>query len=150
MPTINLKNFYPWVKQNEFVEVTDEMLETMKAADRQQNAYNLRTYRHKAYYSLDLGDGIDGAALYKAPSPEKLYEEKWVSEQLLKSMGKLTDKQTQRMYKFYFWGMKKVDIARDEGVTDGCITASIQAGLKRMEKDLAKIHKDLKSGNNNG
>ena len=39
MPTINLKDFYPWCNEDTFVDITDEMLEAMKAADRQQEAY---------------------------------------------------------------------------------------------------------------
>ena len=38
MPRINLKDFYDWCKEDEFVEVTDEMLEIMKAADRHEAA----------------------------------------------------------------------------------------------------------------
>jgi len=36
MTTINLRNIYPWFKEDTFVEITDEMFEAMKAADRQQ------------------------------------------------------------------------------------------------------------------
>jgi RNA polymerase sigma-70 factor (ECF subfamily) len=42
MITINLRDFYPWFKEDIFVEITKEMLEAMKAADRQQEAYRRR------------------------------------------------------------------------------------------------------------
>ncbi|MCB8815899.1 hypothetical protein [Desulfosporosinus shakirovi] len=48
MVTINLRDFYPWCKEDVFVEIIEEMLEAMKAADRQESAYKRRTYRYKA------------------------------------------------------------------------------------------------------
>ncbi|PWJ48064.1 RNA polymerase sigma-70 factor, ECF subfamily [Faecalicatena contorta] len=38
MPTINLRDFYPCCNENIFVEITDEMVEAMRAAYRQQEA----------------------------------------------------------------------------------------------------------------
>jgi RNA polymerase sigma-70 factor (ECF subfamily) len=54
MISINLKDFYYWCKEDIFVEITEEMLEAMKAADRQESAYKRRTYYHKAHYTLDI------------------------------------------------------------------------------------------------
>ncbi len=50
MPIINLRKHYPFLKEDCFVEVTDEVAEVFLLADRQENNYRLRTYRHKAYY----------------------------------------------------------------------------------------------------
>ena len=36
MITINLRDFYPWCKEDIFVDITEEMLEAMKAADRHE------------------------------------------------------------------------------------------------------------------
>ncbi|WP_100487273.1 hypothetical protein [Sporolactobacillus pectinivorans] len=47
MATINLRNIYPWFKEDTFVEVTDEMFEAMKATDRQQEAYRRRTMKKR-------------------------------------------------------------------------------------------------------
>lgn len=44
MITVNLKDLYFWCKEDVFVEITEEMLEAMKAADHQESAYKRRTY----------------------------------------------------------------------------------------------------------
>ena len=46
----------------------DEVAEAMAEFDRKEAAYRLRTYRHKAYYSLDREDGIEHSALFVALS----------------------------------------------------------------------------------
>lgn len=59
-----------------FVEVPDEVAAAMAELDRKEAAYRLRTYLHKAYYSLDRDDGIEHAALFVSVSPDELYERK--------------------------------------------------------------------------
>lgn len=49
MATITLRDFYPWCKEDVFVEITEEMLEAMKVADRQESVYKRRTYRYKGH-----------------------------------------------------------------------------------------------------
>ena len=63
MAIINLRDFYPYYTMDSFIEVPDEVAEAMAEFDRKEAAYRLRTYRHKAYYSLDREDGIEHSAL---------------------------------------------------------------------------------------
>ena len=58
MAIINLRDFYPYYTADSFIEVPDEVAEAMAEFDRKEAAYRLRTYRHKAYYSLDREDGL--------------------------------------------------------------------------------------------
>ena len=58
MKVINLRDIYPHYTQDCFVEVTDEVADLFSEFDHKEAAYRLRTYRHKAYYSLDRNDGI--------------------------------------------------------------------------------------------
>ena len=52
---VNLRDLYPDVyKTDHFVEVTEDVLETIRAAERAEASYDRRMYRYKAYYSLDL------------------------------------------------------------------------------------------------
>ena len=74
MKIINLRDIYPHYTQDCFVEVTDEVADLFSEFDRKEAAYRLRTYRHKAYYSLDRNDGIEHEALFVALSPHELYE----------------------------------------------------------------------------
>ena len=74
MKVINLRDIYPHYTQDCFVEVTDEVADLFSEFDHKEAAYRLRTYRHKAYYSLDRNDGIEHEALFVALSPHELYE----------------------------------------------------------------------------
>lgn len=55
MAIINLRDYYPFYTSDCFMEVSEEVAEMFKEFDRKEAAYRLRTYRHKAYYSLDRG-----------------------------------------------------------------------------------------------
>ena len=68
MTIINLRDYYPFYTSDNFIDVPDEVYELLKEFDRKEAAYRLRTYRHKAYYSLDRNDGIEHEALHPRPS----------------------------------------------------------------------------------
>ena len=53
MKTINLQWIYPHYRHDEFVEVSDEVWEVMRQAQREMNNYERRKVYHRAYYSLD-------------------------------------------------------------------------------------------------
>ena len=63
MTTINLKDFYSWYTQNEYMEVSDEVAEELRANKRYESAYRRRVTRNKAQYSLDCDDGTAGSAV---------------------------------------------------------------------------------------
>ena len=49
MKKVNLRDLYPDVYKNDyFVEVTEDVLETIRAAERAEAAYDRRMYRYKA------------------------------------------------------------------------------------------------------
>lgn len=133
MTTINLRDFYPWCKKDEFVEITDEMLEAMKTADRQQEAYRRRTYRYKAQFSLDCNDGMENAVLNHSPSPEEIYIKKETARELFVAIEKLTKIQQRRLFAYYFEGLTFRRIAEMEGVSHGSITHSLKAVLKKLK-----------------
>ena len=62
MTTINLKDFYYWYTQDQFIEVSDEVAEVFVSDARHEMAYQRRLSRHKAQYSLDCDDGIEYSA----------------------------------------------------------------------------------------
>ena len=82
MKIINLRDIYPHYTQDCFVEVTVEVADLFSEFDHKEAAYRLRTYRHKAYYSLDRNDGIEHEALFVALSPHELYERKVTMQEL--------------------------------------------------------------------
>lgn len=141
MTKINLRDFYPYYHNDLYVEVSDEIAEALKEAERQENAYRLRTYRHKAYYSLDRDDGIEYDALFIALSPCEIYERKITSEELYAALAALPQTQGRRVYAHFVLGMSKTAIAQGEGVSKVTVGESIERGLKSMEKFLKNPHK---------
>ena len=138
MPIINLRKHYPFLKEDYFIEVTDEVAQVFLLADRQENNYHMRTYRHKAYYSLDCGDGIENDALHTEPSPEEIFIYKVSLEQLREALDHLPPIQARRVYAHYILGLKKVDIARAEGVNSGGVCASVKKGVKNLRRYFEK------------
>ena len=70
MTTINLKEFFYWYKTDEYIEVTDEVAEELRADKRYEVTHHRRMKRNKANYSLDADGGIEYAACEFEPSPE--------------------------------------------------------------------------------
>ena len=77
MQTINLKQYYPFCKEDIFVEVSDEIVEAFLLDKRAEAARERKMFRYKAFYSLDCNDGIENAAIgWAQPSPEDYLIEK--------------------------------------------------------------------------
>ena len=134
MTTINLKDFYYWYTQDQFIEVSDEVAEVFVADARHEMAYQRRLSRHKAQYSLDCENGIENAVLRKLETPEMLLEEKQFQEQVYAAVMKLPEKQAKRIYARYYLGMTVNEIAEVEGVDPSRVRDSIRRGLKQLVK----------------
>ena len=135
MKKINLRELYPDVYTTDFfVDVTEEVMETIRAAERAEAAYDRRMYRYKAHYSLDCDNGIENAILMKPQTPEMLLEEKQLREQLYAAVMALPEKQAKRIYARYYLGMTVNEIAEVEGVDPSRVRDSIRRGLKQLGK----------------
>ena len=135
MKKINLRELYPNVYTTDFfVDVTEEVMETIRAAERAEAAYERKLYRYKAYYSLDCDNGIENAILMKPQTPEMLLEEMQLREQLYAAVMALPEKQAKRIYARYYLGMRVSEIAVAEGVDPSRIRDSIRRGLKQLAK----------------
>ena len=131
----NLRELYPDIYTTDFfVDVTEEVMETIRAAERAEAAYDRRMYRYKAYYSLDCDNGIENAILMKPQTPEMLLEEKQFQEQVYAAVMKLPEKQAKRIYARYYLGMAVNEIAEVEGVDPSRVRDSIRRGLKQLAK----------------
>lgn len=139
MAIINLRDYYPFYTSDCFMEVSEEVAEMFKEFDRKEAAYQLRTYRHKAYYSLDRDDGLEHEAVFVALSPHELYERKVTMQELHAAIANLPDKQAKRIYAHFILGMTKQDIARAEGVHEKVVRVAIERGLRRLEKIFEKF-----------
>lgn len=139
MKEINLRDFYPWYKEDTMVEVTEEVLEELLADQRYIKASRRRIYRNKAQYSLDAEDGIEYSACFANPSPHEIIERMERFEHLCQALNSLPDTQGQRVFEHYLLGHSVKAIASAEGVTERAVTAAIQRGLEGMKKYLKNI-----------
>lgn len=120
MKYINLRELYPDVyKTDTLVEVTEEELDVIQAADRAEAAYKRRMYRYKAQYSLDCNNGIEKVVMVQPPTPEEILEDKQLRDQLYAAVMALPDKQAKRIYAHFYLGMTPKEIAQAEGVDPG-------------------------------
>ena len=140
MKTINLREQYPdFYSTDTYVEVPDEVAAFMQEYDRKESAYQRRTYYHKAFYSLDRGDGIEYDALFLSVTPWEVYERKMTLEELHAAISALPDKQAKRLNAYYFLGMSKTEIARAKGVNKSQVSRSINRALESLKKYLKNL-----------
>ena len=127
MATINLKDFYYWYTQDQFIEVSDEVAEVFLADTRHEMAYQRRLSRHKAQYSLDCDDGIEYSACLHEPTPQELLERMELFIRLGNALNSLPEAQGRR-----------VEVAEAEGVHESAVRRAVERGLENMKKYLKK------------
>lgn len=139
MTRINLREFYPWYLADEFIDVSDEVAEELRASMRLNAAYAERTRCHKAYYSLDCEDGIEHSACQREPSPQELLERMERFYYLWNALNSLPETQGRRVDAHVILGKTYSEIAREEGVDKSTVRESVLLGLESMKKYLRKV-----------
>jgi RNA polymerase sigma-70 factor (ECF subfamily) len=139
MAIINLRDYYPFYKNDFIIEVPDDVAKALHELDRLEDTYQRRSYRHKAHYSLDRNDGIEHDILFVSLSPYEIYERKDTYEQVYAAISSLPNKQAKRIYAYYFLGMSMAAIAKAEGINKSQVTKSIRRALSNMEQYLKNI-----------
>ena len=138
MQTINLKQYYPFCKEDIFVEVSDEIVEAFLLDKRAEATRDRRMFRYK--------DGIENAAIgWGQPSPEdyliekeELAEYEELIRRLYEAISSLPPMQARRVHARYMLGMKVKDIAAMEGITPSQAGKSIHAALRRLRRYFAR------------
>ena len=138
MTTINLKDFYYWYTQDQFIEVSDEVAEVFVSDARHEMAYQRRLSRHKAQYSLDCDDGIEYSACLHEPTPQELLERMDRFCHLWNALNSLPEIQGRRVDAHLILGKSYREIARDEGVDKSAVRNSVLCGIEAMKKYLRK------------
>ena len=133
---INLRDFYPFYTSDELIDVPDEIGAILTESKRQEKNYFSRLSYHKAYYSLDCGDGIENETVDKPLTPEEIYLQKAAKAELYAALAALPDKQAKRLYAFFILGMSKTEIAKAEGVAVNSVCESIVRGLEKLRKNF--------------
>ncbi len=136
MAKINLRELYPFYEKDSYIEIPDELAGLLASFERAEANYERKVRRHKAFYSLDQGSGVERNILFTSLSPEELYERKLTREELYAAIAKLPDKQAKRIYAHFLLGMSKDEIAKAEGVSWHSVHQSIRQGLSHIEKIL--------------
>lgn len=97
MPTINLKDFYPWYTTDEYIEVSTEVAAELFADKRYEKSYRRRVYYNKAQYSLDAGDAIENAAIPSGLTMDAILEYGLTICELCRALNSLPDVQGRRV-----------------------------------------------------
>ena len=146
MKTINLRWIYPHYRHDEFVEVSDEVWEVMRQAQREMNNYERRKVYQRAYYSLDAYSWTENYALEHGRSPEDILLEREEMTTRLRliaalpvAMDHATPTQARRVHAYYIAGIKQPEISRREGVHSSKVSVAIHRGLRNMRRCYADL-----------
>lgn len=134
MAKINLKDYYYWYTQDEFIEVSDEVEKALLEDKRYERAYRRRTFYNDAHYSLDADDGIEEKAILDPlDDPANLLLEKEQICSLCRALNSLSDIQGRRIEAVFILGIKRNVLAEREGVSESSLNESIACGLQQMK-----------------
>ena len=137
MPIVNLKDYYLNCKEDVLVEVSDEVAEDLAYGLRRAKSIARLDRAHNAKsWSLDAHAWVEDYIPVFEPSAEQIVMDKATREILLEALAHIKPIQAQHIYKKFFLGMRQVEIAQEEGVTQGGVSKSIQSGLRKLEKYL--------------
>ena len=142
MKKINLRDYYPYYTQDMIVEVPDEVADILREYKLAEAAYFLRTYRHKAYFSLDYDINVEHEAMVLVLTPADIFEQKEENARLHEALASLPEKQRNRITSHFLLGMSLSDIAKSEGTGVSSVHEGIQRGLRRLRKNLEKMNTD--------
>ncbi|MCH5352226.1 MAG: sigma-70 family RNA polymerase sigma factor, partial [Acutalibacter sp.] len=120
------------------VEVPDEVADLLREYVLLEEAYRIRTYRHRAFYSLDVEGKIERDLTFAQPSPFEIMERQRMKELVYKGLATLPEKQRQRIYAHFYLGMSQAAIAKAEGCDKSSVRDSIHRGLQRLNKFFEK------------
>ena len=142
MKEINLRDFYPFYTSDVIVEVPDEVADLLYEYKLAEAAYILRTYRHKAYFSLDYDANVERDSLVIVLTPAEILEQKEANDRLYQALVSLPEKQRNRITSHFLLGMSISEIARSEGSAVSSVHEGIHRGLRRLKKVLEKMEAD--------
>lgn len=138
MKKIKLKDEYPWYVGEEYIEVSDEIAQVFSDFAHTEKSQREKIRYHRAFYSLDAGDGIENEIVFVSASPQELYERKVTQTEIYRAISQLPEKQAKRIYARYFQDMTVTEIARIEHTSVMAVSKSIHKGLKKIEEILKK------------
>lgn len=139
MKKIKLKDEYPWYN-NEYIEISDEIFEVFLEFSRIEHRQLEKIRYHKAFYSLDVLNGIEINILTNRISMEEKIEQEQIRVELFRIIQNLTPKQSARILKHYYEDMSINSIAKSENVDESSVRESIKRGLLNIRNEIDKIN----------
>ena len=139
MTTINLKDHYPWYTEDTFMEVPEEVAAFLDEDRRLQINYAQYIRDNKAFYSLDVGDGIEADALVKPEQPDAALERMELERTMREALAQLTPTQKRRLLAHVIDGTSQSQIAAKENTTQPAVYKSIRKGISFLKKTLRNI-----------
>lgn len=134
MKKLRLKDEYPWYTGEKYIEVSDEIAEVFKQFSKDEHRQKEKIRYHRAFHSLDAGDGIENDILFISATPQELYERKLTQEELYAAINQLPEKQAKRIYARYFQDMTVLQIAKIEGVDESSVREVITGVVRKIGK----------------
>lgn len=142
MKEINLRDYYPYYTTDKFVEVPDEVFAILEEFRLSEAAYRLRTYRHKAFYSLDYESNVERDALVVVLTPLEILEQQEETRRLYQAIASLPEKQRSRISAHYLLGLSITEIAENEKSAVSSVHEGIKRALRRLKNILEKMDSD--------
>lgn len=139
MKKINLGDEYYWCKRDDVIELSEEVAKVFTESKRMKENYERKLRYHKATYSIDTIEDNRKHILFASTTPEELYERKITYQELYGALLLLTEKQRNRILKYFFEEMTETEIADEEGVSIPTISISIKNGLNIIKKILKNL-----------
>ena len=139
MTTINLRELYPWYTEDAFIEVSDEVAAFLEEDKRLQINYAQYIRDNKAFYSLDVGDGIEAEALNLPEQPDEVLERMELERLLQEALAQLTPAQRRRVLAHFVEGRSQLEIAASEDVVKSTVSEAISRGRKKLRNFLKKF-----------
>lgn len=136
MKEINLHRYYYFAGRHEELVVSDEVYYLLEEERRYQKNYAQYIRDHRAYYSLDYGDGIERSAIERLDTPEEVLIQKELYLTLWRAFWRLGKIQRRRIYAHVVMGYRHTKIARLEEVDESAVRKSIRNGLHIMKNRL--------------
>lgn len=136
MTTINLRGYYPWYIEDQFIEVHEEVAEALRSDKLYEAAHRRRVTRNKTQYSLDCDDGIEYSACFSEPTPQELLERKETFCRLCRALNSLPEAQGRRIDARIILGKSVKEVAEAEGVSVRAVQDSIKRGLENMRRNF--------------
>ena len=126
---------YPHYRHDEFVEVSDEVWEVMRQAQREMNNYERRKVYHRAYYSLDAYSWTENYALEHGSSPEEYLCRMETLDELLAVLDTCTEAQRRRFLLYALDGLTLAEI----GTVCGCSKVAVYQSVEAVRKKFIKF-----------